>query len=307
MHYEYAVQPRVMGSSWETFRYLIEKFGFDKGRLIAEFPRKGWFRGVYDAATGFSPMQRARLEILLKEARGTKVIRSDRPYDQNLEWFPNALVEHQRLSFRAIIARENGAGSNAVLLADEMDEQHPLMLVPGSASILRDAASIASALSVLLEYSSNLLFVDPFYDPFNQRYKDSLRECLHIVKEQNSEAVCEIHYRYHPNAPSPVEIEREANNIFPGIIPEGMSVRIYCWKEREGGSDFHARYLLTDKGGVGVDAGFSAEGNHQTTDMHRMDTSFCQERVAAFDRAATVYELVEPVLLITATGQVTHG
>jgi len=65
-----------MGSNWETFRYLIEKFGFDKGRLIAEFPKKAWFREVYDAAGGFSPTQRARLEILLKAARGTKVIRA---------------------------------------------------------------------------------------------------------------------------------------------------------------------------------------------------------------------------------------
>ena len=34
-----------------------------------------------------------------------------------------------------------------------------------------------------------------------------------------------------------------------------------------GGEDFHSRYLLTDKGGIRIDAGFSAEGDHQTTDM----------------------------------------
>jgi hypothetical protein len=307
MHHEYAVEPRVMGSSWQTFRYLIEKFGFDKGRLIAEFPRKAWFRDVYDAASGFSPTQRTRLEILLKEARGTKVIRSGRPYDHNIGWFPNALTEHQRLPFRAIIAQENADGNAVVLVADEMDEEHALMLAPSSMSIPRDAGSISTALSTLLAYGSTILIVDPFYDPFNQRYRDALRECLRVVKAQNPAAVCEVHYRYHPDAPSPVEIEREARNIFPGVIPDGMSIRVYCWKERAGGADFHARYLLTDLGGVGVDAGFSAEGSHQTTDMHRMDTSFCQDRVAAFDRAATIYELFEPVLLITAAGQVTHA
>lgn len=306
MHYEYAVEPRVMGSSWETFRYLIEKFGFDKGRFIAEFPKKVWFRDVYEAANALAPTQKARLEILLRKARGTKVIRTGRPYDHNREWLPNALAEHQRLPFRAIIARENGAGSDVVLVADEMDEEHPLMLVPSSAAIPREAAPIAAALSALLAHASTILVVDPFYNPFNHRYKSALRACLRVVKDQNPTAVCEIHYRYHPDAPSPVEIEREAANIFPGLIPEDMAIRVYCWKEKAGGSDFHARYLLTDIGGIGVDAGFSAEGNHQTTDMHRMDNPFCQERVAAFDRAATVYELVEPVLLITATGQVTH-
>ncbi len=307
MHHEYAVEPRVMGSNWDTFRYLIEKFGFDKGRLIAEFPRKGWFREVYAAADGFSPTQKTRLEILLKEARGTKVIRSGRPYDHNIEWFPNALKEHKRLPFHAIIARENAAANDVVLVAAEMDEEHPLMLAPNSSAIPRDATSIATALSALLVYGARILVVDPFYNPFNQRYKDALRACLRIVRDQNAATVCEIHYRYHPDAPAPQDIEREAEHIFPGVIPDGGTLKIFCWKERVGGADFHARYLLTDKGGIGVDAGFSAEGGHQTTDMHRMDSSFCRERVAIFDRAATVYELVEPVLLITAAGHVTHA
>jgi hypothetical protein len=35
MFYEYAIDPRAVGSSWATFRYIIEKFGFDQGRLIS--------------------------------------------------------------------------------------------------------------------------------------------------------------------------------------------------------------------------------------------------------------------------------
>lgn len=306
MHNEYAVEPQVMGSSWQTFRYLIEKFGFDKGRLIAEFPRKAWFRDVYEAASGFSPTQRTRLEILLREARGTKVIRTGRPYNENLEWLSNALTENERFPFQAIIAQDKGTGSAAVLLAEEIDEQHPRMVIANPVSVPRDAASIASALSALLMHGSRILLIDPFFNLYNPRYKSALRECLRIVKTKNPNAVCEIHYRYHINASSPADIERGAADLFPGLIPEGMSLKIFCWKERDGGSDFHARYLLTEKGGIALDAGFSAEGMHQTTDMHRMDAEFCIQRVAAFDKAATVYELIENVLLISATGQVKH-
>lgn len=250
--------------------------------------------------------QKSRFEVMLKAAKGTKVIRSGRPYDSSLEWLPNALTEHVRLPFRAIIARENIGANDAVLVADEVDEDHPLMLAPNSVATPRDAVSIAAALSSLLVYGSSILIVDPFYDPTKQRYKDALRECLRIVKERNPRAVCEIHYRHHPNALSPGDIERHAKHVFPGIVAEGLTIKIYCWKQKDGGADFHARYLLTDIGGIGVDAGFSAEGNHQTTDMYRMDAAACRERMAAFDRAATTYELVEPVLLITATGDVTH-
>ena len=41
MLFEYAVEPQAIGSNWQNFRYLIEKFGFDRGRLISQFP-KAW-------------------------------------------------------------------------------------------------------------------------------------------------------------------------------------------------------------------------------------------------------------------------
>lgn len=40
MLFEYAVEPQAIGSSWQTFLYLIEKFGFDRGRLISRLPGK---------------------------------------------------------------------------------------------------------------------------------------------------------------------------------------------------------------------------------------------------------------------------
>lgn len=246
------------------------------------------------------------MEIILKEARGTKVIRTGREYNHSLEWLSNALVEHQRSPFQAIIAQENGAKSGEVILAEELDEQHPLMVIAKPVPVPRDAASIASALSALLKHGSSILIIDPFFNPFNARYMSALRECLRVVKTQNPSAVCEIHYRYHESRSSPADIEKSAVQLFPNLIPDGMALKIFCWKEKVGGTDFHARYLLTEKGGIALDAGFSAEGSHQTTDMHRLDAAFCKQRVAAFDKAATVYELVENVLLISATGEVIH-
>jgi hypothetical protein len=83
-----------------------------------------------------------------------------------------------------------------------------------------------------------------------------------------------------------------------------MFVTIYCWREKNGGADFHARHLLTKKGGIGIDAGFSAEGNHQTTDVHLMSFKLSQEKIRPFAGAATDYELVEPVLRISSDGHV---
>lgn len=178
------------------------------------------------------------------------------------------------------------------------------MRIASSCGIPRDASSIAAALSGMFQYGSYVLFVDPFFDPFKQKYSTTLRECLRIAKAKNPTAEYEIHHRYHESKPSQAEIEEEASKQFRGVIPEGMTLKIYCWRQKSGGAHFHAPYLLTDRGGISVDAGFSAEGDHQCTDMHLMDLEFCQERIKAFARAADVYELVGPVLWISADGQV---
>ena len=75
---EYAVEPQAIGTDWGTFRYLIEKFGFDRGRLISEFPRK-WLREVYRASTGFTDIQRTYLVEVLAQAKKNKIVRFDRP------------------------------------------------------------------------------------------------------------------------------------------------------------------------------------------------------------------------------------
>jgi len=306
MLYEYAVEPEAMGSSWANFRYLFEMFGFDKGRVISEFPKR-WLREVYDASLGLPAVEKKRIEEALSRARKNKLVRSHRPYDGEAgDWLQNALTDHKRSPFHAIIARENPQGSDFVLLLDDLNEQNPFWSVPHDCAIPRDAPSLAAAMKEMLRFSSHILFVDPFFDPYNRRYQSTVRDCLNIVSSENPDAVCEIHYRFHENKPANGELEREAANLFRGVIPEGLKVSIFCWQERPGGADFHARYLLTEKGGIGVDAGFSAEGNHQTTDMHLMSFEHSQEKLGAFARRATDYELVEPVLQIAANGSVEH-
>jgi hypothetical protein len=71
------------------------------------------------------------------------------------------------------------------------------------------------------------------------------------------ERACEIHHLDYVKCPPVEAIEREAKKKFEKVIPDGMAVSIFGWRERQNGEDFHARFVLTDKGGVGIDAGLS--------------------------------------------------
>lgn len=302
MLFEYAVEPQAIGSSWENFRYLIEKFGFDRGRLISRFPGK-WEKQVIQAAKD-AGIPDIRMASIIERLRSVKsaVVDRERPYTHGQSWIDNAVAEHQRMSFHAIIAQQTRAGNEFVLSAADIDDQQPLMEACQDRSVLRESGAIAEALSAFLRSGSRIMFVDPFFDPYNARYKSTLRACLSVIKAYNPRAFCEIHYRHHENKPTNAELERAAANLFNGVIPEGLAISVFCWREKQGGADFHARYLLTDRGGVGIDAGFSAEGAHQATDMHLMSFALSEARLNAFARDATEFELIEPVLEIQWNG-----
>lgn len=304
MHYEYAVEPAAIAADWKTCKYLSEKFGFDRGRLLSLFPSK-WFKIAHHEAAHLPEVEKKRIVEALIRLKNRASIRTGRPYDPGLgDWVASALADHKRQPFRGIIAKERNSNAEAIIPVDDVEDDHPLIAAPTSKAINRDAPSISAAVSQLLQHANRIVFVDAFFDPFSPRYRSTLRACLDIVAKENSGATCEIHYRYHPNKACQTEIEREAAQLFRGTIPDGLRISVYCWKEKQGAADFHARYLLTEKGGISVDAGFSAEGSHQNTDMHLIAQALCQERLVMFDRAATAFELVAPILTIDSTGAV---
>jgi hypothetical protein len=151
-----------------------------------------------------------------------------------------------------------------------------------------------------------VFLVDAYYDPFNARYQDTLRGCLKEIHKGNPNAVVQIHHLDQGRCPPVDAIEREAKAKFGTVIPQGMTVSIFRWRERDGGEDFHARFVLTDRGGVGIDAGLSAEGDHQTTIMHLMSLNLAHQRRQALAENSLVYELVKPILCIDSNCAVTR-
>ena len=308
MLYEYAVEPQAIGSDWQTFRYLFEQFGFDRGRLISQFP-KHWFRDVYSTTEGFSDVYRKRVEVALKQGKRIKAVRSGRPYDAALGgWLDNALAQHDVAPFHAIIAETNPTGQDAVLIAAEVDEHDPLMVSPHTWEAPRVGSALAYAMGPMLRSARTILFVDRFFDIRNAQYRETLKACLDIVHSKGARGVrCEIHYCDHYTRPSAEIIERDAHQWLRGVIPNGRSIALYAWQEKAGGEDFHARYLLTDVGGINVEAGFSAEGAHQNVQLGLLPLDFVEAKLEAFERVSTVYDLVEPVLEIVADGTVNRA
>lgn len=308
MLFEYAVEPQAIGSNWKDFKYLIEKFGFDRGRLISRFPKK-WEREVIEAAqrSGMGDVRLKSLISRLQQAKTTALIASGRDYEPAVgDWLENALLQQTLQPFHAIIASESRGDSAIILVADEIDETNPLMVAPYNREVPRVGADLAAAMAPLLRSSRDILFVDRFFNIEDARYRETLGALLAVIAENGIRggARCEIHYAEHDRRPPLELVEQNAGRWLTGVIPVGMSIKLFGWKEKAGGADFHARFLLTDRGGINVEAGFSAEGTHQKVLLALLEEQLRQEKIAAFARHSTEYELIEPILEVFSDGRV---
>lgn len=242
MFYEYALEPTVL-SSWERVRYFLDAFGPWKRRFLAQYPRS-WKLLVYQALN-CRDVEKKRIEERL--ARLDPRVFSARlgaPYDVTIAWLDNAIAEHTRKPFHAIIAQE-GAGA-PVLDADSVDDAEPLWYVPPGQLLSREPSVIAEALQLLIEASTRMVIIDPYFRA-----------------DQNDKTVPLVAFcRLFAGRSVQLEVHASENNIsyaqgvtiarraLPRVLEPGRTVVIRCWREKPGGPRLHNRYILTEVGGV---------------------------------------------------------
>jgi len=134
----------------------------------------------------------------------------------------------------------------------------------------------------------------------------SVHSCLLVCLEATCRSVGQYRRRWLARAAGRYiqEIELRVGRWLQGVIPTGMSIVLFDWKEKSGGEDFHDRFLLTDKGGMTIGAGFSADGPHQNAQIGLLDPKVWSVKLRALNRSATVYELADRVLVVHGDGRV---
>ena len=262
MLYEYALDPEVI-SDWKSLRFFADSFGFSQGRLISEFPKKSkWKKLVYEAVSRKKVGEIERLKIIEKlNSIDSKIITQKRPYNGEISWINNAVEQNKTQPFQAIITEKSQPNIEHILVADEMDETNHLWNVPTQKRISRNAADLAQAVSSMLKIAKEIIFIDPYFDPDERRFRRPLEHFLQEALHQNSQVgKIEYHVKVRFNNDTErITFENNFNNacqarIAP-IIPDDFPITFIRWKERDGGKKFHARYILTDRGGVLIENG----------------------------------------------------
>lgn len=268
MLYAYAIEPDVL-VTWDKCRNTLNLMGFQHGRAIAGYPSRKRWKALVRAACGRSGTpERDRKRIFRKlELSSAKFIASASQYDDSLQpeaerWIRNAVGQQAAVrAFQAIVATRNPDGHPDVILEEDVDESHEKLAVPRESDVLREPRALAEHLSTLIRNSSELLLIDPHFDPSKDRWRPIVRACIELAGRglRNNPNVT-IHTQGR-DTPSLHDFRALCRRHIPAMMSGRVtSVHVCRWRGRGTGShDHHARYVLTDRGGYSLDKGLDHE------------------------------------------------
>jgi len=280
---EFAVEPEALGT-WESFRYIVEKFGIDQGRVISQFPKK-WTSKVMAAMTEPSFRNQGRMTERLSELQrkgSTVLISFGRPFEPGDSWRNNVVREHQGRPFEAVISKEKWSDFAVAIPADEADEK--VFKPVREAAITRTAEALSAACAPLLQCSREYVLVDPYFRPRDLRCRRPIEMMVREAIARDAAVTrLEIHTKFKKDDDTFNNFNSACEKGLPAIVPKGLVLKIFRWCElgSDGGSEgerLHARYLLTERGGIRSEGGWDEGDPGQTTDLSLLTNDLWKRR-----------------------------
>ena len=243
----YAVDPSAIKDS-RDFGFLLELFGFSRGRFIAEYPCN-WHSFLQREAREMPPLDQARMCVLLQRFKA-HTLPSDVTYLTQDSWLCNALK--QRAQFTKIVTTPNDEGLPSLedILCQELADSQ-------GGHISRDVITYEAIIRPLFLTSTEIHIQDKY---FNFRDKRKL-DVMHMLFK-----LCAIHGRCTSLVFHLGEEEREHENLSLTRIDTGieslkaqypaLTLSATCMWD---GGRTHGRYIFSTKGGLHFDHGFDTD------------------------------------------------
>ena len=169
---EFAVDPATL-SSWQSYRYMVEKFGVENGRLIAKFPRF-WQQLVYQHCAGCKDVDEKKRIVESLTQIELKILDRRRPYGTAPSWLLNAEAEHREREVPRDHRRGESRNLPDVKVSEELSENDECFVAVRERMIPRTVPAMAACVERLLQGSKEVLLVDPHFDPDRRRFTSTL-------------------------------------------------------------------------------------------------------------------------------------
>jgi hypothetical protein len=245
MIYEYALDPGVL-RDWHVFKHLAEGFEMSRGRMIVRYP-KDWLRLAYHTVETLDDNAKKKFVTWLAD-RAMRALTTARAGAQPFglaTWFDNAVAEHKRMPFHAIIADQPTSDDPPVLRFSDVDYSAALWAVGTQKFIARSVTDIAQRAAPLLAHATAIRFIDPYFKG-NPDQISILIGCLSRCVAGGKTSIVSIELHVDGRQVQP-PTEQYLRTTLGGKWPLGLPhIQIVRWK-----ADYlHNRFILTDRGGI---------------------------------------------------------
>jgi hypothetical protein len=289
MIYEFAVDPNVL-SNWSDFRYIIEKFGVQNGRLISRFP-KAWKRMVYEACENCKVIEKKKIEEKLISIDGL-LLKNSREYNSKNEWIENAIEQNSIKQFKAIISNFKSNDNDEIISASDLTEDNIYFKVEREHIAGRNINELCSHVSPLISFSTEILFVDQHFCPRRIRYRSTLEGFLKSINPDKLKLV-----EYHIALKNEDGYYNEDFQSLSRIIPKNLSVKFIRWKSVHLGESLHPRYILTDIGGIRIEKGLDIRLGDDDTDISLLSHTLYMKRLAEYRKETSPFEFEDEIII----------
>lgn len=293
MIYEYAVSPHLFVNS-ANLNLLFHAFEAGSGRFISDYPRDKWFqyvRAFIKQSIEEETEQRSWIELLIKLRNKDALLKRQGPlWDDQKDWITNAINEHHRRPFRGILNDKKTMSESDVIPIGVSMLSHNRWLVPSTRSVPRRADDMVRSVADLIDMSTSLILVDRNFNPADGRFSKVLAAFadyllnirIHQPKIQQIKFVT-TYEQDHCNK-TIFQFEKRCREFLPSILPNGIEVTFHLKVKNL----LHARFVLTNKGGVNFEHGLD-EGDGEVM-LSRLSLEDFEKQWAQWDDKKVVYK-----------------
>lgn len=278
---ECAVEPEVM-ARWENFQSLHGDFGVGQGKLICEFPGS-WIQAVLDRAAEFerqginSPRQaQMLLDQFDRHNKGSflrAIAPSGRKFPQGANWCDAARSTHPEFD---LMIHSSEPQSGEELKAGEFVKNSDPFVTRRQTEVPRTADALIDCGWACYRRAKEIHVIDPYFNPVLQKFGLVLGKLLARIERSGARpSRIEVHTEL-PGMYDRDLQQRHWNRWAESHLPSHWTLKVVHWEKLETGSKMHARYILTDFGGLDYNWG-TDEDPQEITQISLLDDPFWQE------------------------------
>ncbi len=299
---EFAVDPALYISDNEWL-IVFQHFGFHLGRIISKFP-SDWERRAYRTLNNNSRLRTIEKHRMLERLNNLRkfIIDFNRPFEENLNWYQNALKDHKRVPFQAIISKVNPDQLEYVIKMDQLDAENKLWCIQNQITEQRKFDIIAPLMKNIFLCAKRIILVDPHFHPKEKRYRSALKSlCEEIFKNKQIHSI-EYHLSADPRESSK-NFENSCNHFIKPFIPAGKELKFIRWESNSldnpnsGGQRLHPRFVLTDFMGINIEWGLDNGNDGDFTIISILNQEVYKNYWQQHQKESTTYVFVDEIVI----------